>query len=40
MSPDGKHVAAACADGIVREWSDDLPRDEAGLRAAIERATK
>ena len=34
-SPAGDELAAACDDGTVRVWRDDLPRDEAGLRAWI-----
>jgi WD40 repeat protein len=33
ISPDGTHVAAASEDGVVREWVEAVPRDEAGLRA-------
>ena len=33
LSPDGTHVAAARADGVVREWVDNVPGDEAALRA-------
>jgi serine/threonine protein kinase/WD40 repeat protein len=32
ISPDGKHVASAGEDGIAREWLEDVPRDEDGLR--------
>ena len=39
IAPDGKRIAAA-GDEIAREWLDDVPRDEAGLRAWIEQALK
>ena len=37
-SPDGTALTAACDDGTVRTWRDDLPRDEAGLRAWLAHA--
>ncbi len=37
ISPDGKRVAAASEDGLVREWTDAVPHDEPGLRAWLAR---
>ncbi|HUJ58022.1 MAG TPA: serine/threonine-protein kinase [Kofleriaceae bacterium] len=37
FAPDGNHVAAVDREGVAREWSDDLPRDETALRAWIDR---
>jgi WD40 repeat protein len=39
FSPDGTRIAGL-SEGLVREWPDDLPRDEAGLRAWIEQALR
>jgi WD40 repeat protein len=38
FSRDGTRVLAAIDDGTVRSWPDDLPADEAALRAWIARA--
>ena len=37
---DGKRLVAAVSDGTVREWPDDLPRDEVGLHAWIATALR
>ena len=34
FSADGERLYSVGRDGVVRLWHDDLPRDEAGLRAA------
>jgi WD40 repeat protein len=38
FSPDGKSVLSAGGDGTIRLSIDDLPDDEAGLRAFLDEA--
>nr|WP_240807245.1 protein kinase [Polyangium spumosum] len=40
FAPDGRTLVTTGQDGTVRLWGDDLPADEAGLRAWLDAATK
>jgi WD40 repeat protein len=39
LAPDGARALAVDEDATLRAWADDLPRDEAGLRAWLQAAS-